>query len=309
MRQASDAPAGMASDRASIASRSVRLPGWLGRHWGTVLFIGPFLLYVLVFLLLSALRLLAQALIDPHGLTLRYIAELAQPQTVQAFSNSIVLSAVSAAVGLVFGGLAAYFILHPKAPKGLRSLLTSFSAVAANFAGVPLAFAFIATLGSLGMVTVWLKSLGIDLYASGFNLYSMSGLILVYGYFQIPLMIIVIIPAIEGLRREWREAAESLGARTWVYWRHVGLPILLPSLLSAYLLLFGNSFSAYATPYALTSGNIGLVPIEISNVLSGNVMLEPQAGAALALGMIAVMVVVMLLYALVARRANRWRGR
>ena len=305
MRQASDAPA----DRASIASRPVRLPGWLGRHWGTVLFIGPFLLYVLVFLLLPALRLLAQSLSDKHGLTLRYIAELAQPQTVAAFRNSIVLSAISAAVGLVLGGLVAYFMLRPSAPAGLRSLVTSFSAVAANFAGVPLAFAFIATLGSLGMVTVWLKSIGIDLYGGGFSLYGMSGLILVYAYFQIPLMIIVIIPAIEGLRREWREAAQSLGAGAWTYWRHVGLPILLPSLLSAFLLLFGNAFSAYATPYALTSGNIGLVPIEISNVLSGNVMLEPQAGAVLALGMIGVMIVVMVLYALVARRASRWSGR
>lgn len=304
MQHAALAPAG-----ADAVHRPQRLLHWLRRHWGTVLFTGPFLLYVLAFLLLPALRLLVQSVTDKHGLTLRYIAELAQPQTVAAFRNSIVLSAISAAVGLVLGGLVAYFMLRPAAPVGLRSLVTSFSAVAANFAGVPLAFAFIATLGSLGMVTVWLKSIGIDLYGSGFSLYGMSGLILVYTYFQTPLMIIVIIPAIEGLRREWREAAQSLGAGSWPYWRHVGLPILMPSLLSAYLLLFGNAFSAYATPYALTSGNVGLVPIEISNVLSGNVMLEPQVGAALALGMIGVMVVVMLLYALVARRANRWSGR
>ena len=282
MQSAASAPGG---SRAAPA----RNPGWLRRNWGAVVFIGPFLLYVLVFLLLPTLRLLLQSVSGEHGLTLRYLAELNQPQTVQAFRNSIVLSA--------------------QAPAGLRSLITSFSAVAANFAGVPLAFAFIATLGSLGTITVWLKAIGIDLYGGGFSLYSMSGLVLVYAYFQIPLMIIVIVPAIEGLRREWREAAQSLGAGGWAYWRHVGLPILLPSLLSAYLLLFGNAFSAYATPYALTSGNIGLVPIEISNVLSGNVMLEPQVGAALAVGMIVVMVGVMLLYAWVARRASRWSGR
>ncbi|WP_218919028.1 ABC transporter permease [Thiomonas intermedia] len=280
-----------------------------GGHWGAMIFIGPFLLYVAVFLLLPTLRLFSQAFSGDHGLTLQYVEALGQPQTVKAFINSIVLSAVSAAVGLIVGGLVAYFLLRPQAPRGLRSLVTSFSAVAANFAGVPLAFAFIATLGSLGMVTLWLKNLGIDLYGTGFSLYSMSGLIVVYAYFQVPLMIIVIIPAIEGLRREWREASESLGAGSWTYWRHVGLPILLPSLLSAYLLLFGNAFSAYATPYALTSGIISLVPIEISNVLSGNVMLAPQTGAALALGMIVVMVGVMLLYALAARRAGRWSGK
>jgi putative spermidine/putrescine transport system permease protein len=275
----------------------------------TLLFMGPFLFYVLAFLALPALRLFDQAFTGQHGLTFEYIAQLGQGQTVQAFVNSIVLSSISALVGLVVGGVVAYLILRPGAPRGLRSMVTSFSAVAANFAGVPLAFAFIATLGSLGMITGWLKGLGIDLYGSGFSLYSVTGLVIVYAYFQIPLMIIIITPALEGLRDEWREAAENLGADSWTYWRRVGLPILLPSLLSAYLLLFGNAFSAYATPYALTSGILALVPVEISNVLSGNVMLSQQTGAALALGMIFVMVVVMIIYAVVARRAGRWARR
>jgi putative spermidine/putrescine transport system permease protein len=278
-------------------------------NWLTLLFMGPFLLYILVFLLLPALRLFEQAFSGPHGFTLKYVAELGQAQTVQAFVNSIVLSSISALVGLVVGGVVAYLILRPGAPRGLRSLVTSFSAVAANFAGVPLAFAFIATLGSLGMVTIWLKGLGIDLYGSGFSLYSVTGLVIVYAYFQIPLMVIIITPALEGLRNEWREAAENLGAGSWTYWRRVGLPILLPSLLSAYLLLFGNAYSAYATPYALTSGLLALVPVEIANVLSGNVMLSQQTGAALALGMIGVMVVVMLIYAVAARRAGKWARR
>jgi putative spermidine/putrescine transport system permease protein len=275
----------------------------------TLFFMGPFLFYVMIFLVLPALRLFDQAFSGPQGLTLHYVAQLGQEQTVQAFANSIVLSSISALVGLVAGGVVAYLILRPGAPRGLRSMVTSFSAVAANFAGVPLAFAFIATLGSLGMVTGWLKGLGIDLYSSGFSLYSVTGLVIVYAYFQIPLMVIIITPALEGLRDEWREAAENLGADSWTYWRRVGLPILLPSLLSAYLLLFGNAFSAYATPYALTSGILALVPVEISNVLSGNVMLSQQTGAALALGMIAVMGVVMLIYAVAARRAGRWARR
>jgi len=276
----------------------------------TALFVGPFLLYVTAFLVLPALRLLTQAFSGAKGgVTLQYVAELAEPQVLHAFANSILLSAFSALVGLIVGGLTAYFAMGPNAPRGLRSFVTTFSAVAANFAGVPLAFAFIATLGSLGMITVWLKQWGIDIYAAGFSLYSLSGMVLVYAYFQIPLMLIVIAPALEGLRREWREAAENLGASAGDYWRHVGLPILLPSLLSAYILLFGNAFSAYATPYALTSGSLALVPIEISNVLSGNVMLAPQTGAALSIGMIVVMVVVMALYAVIARRVNRWGRR
>jgi putative spermidine/putrescine transport system permease protein len=275
----------------------------------TLAFVGPLVVYVIAFLVLPTLMLLAEAFSGKHGLTLKYVAALGQGQTVIAFRNSLVLSALAALVGVTAGGIAAYLVLRPGVPRGVRSLVTSFSAVAANFAGVPLAFAFIATLGSLGIITVWLKSAGVDLYGMGFSLYSLPGLVLVYAYFQIPLMIIVFTPALEALRLEWREAAENLGASAFDYWRHVGLPILLPSLLSAFILLFGNAFSAYATPYALTSGIVALVPVEISNVLSGNVMISQQTGAALALGMIVVMVGVMGVYALAARRIGRWGRR
>ena len=275
----------------------------------TLAFVGPLVVYVIAFLVLPTLMLLAEAFSGKHGLPLKYVAALGQGQTVVAFRNSLVLSALAALVGVIAGGIAAYLVLRPGMPRGVRSLVTSFSAVAANFAGVPLAFAFIATLGSLGIITVWLKSVGVDLYGMGFSLYSLPGLVLVYAYFQIPLMIIVFTPALEALRREWREAAENLGASAFDYWRHVGLPILLPSLLSAFILLFGNAFSAYATPYALTSGIVALVPVEISNVLSGNVMISQQTGAALALGMIVVMVAVMGVYALAARRIGRWGRR
>ena len=295
-----DLPAGRLA-RPGLAT-AARRPGSLL----TILFCGPFLAYVTAFLILPTLMLVAQAFTGAHGATLKYVATLGEGQTLIAFRNSVIVSAAAALVGLVFGGFAAAIVLRPDMPRWVRSLATTFGAVAANFAGVPLAFAFIATLGSLGIITVWLKSIGINLYGMGFSLYSLPGLVLVYAYFQIPLMTIVITPALEALRREWREAAENLGASSWQYWRHVGLPILLPSLLSAFILLFGNAFSSYATPYALTSGNVGLVPVEISNVLSGNVMLSPQTGAALALGMIVVMIVVMGIYALAAKRVGRW---
>jgi len=279
------------------------------RHWRRwslpVLFVAPLILFILAFLILPSLQLLLSAFSDGNGgLTLTYLASLRDSRT--AFENSILLSAASATVGTVIGGIAAYLVGGKNSPA--RPYVTAFSAVAANFAGVPLAFAFIATLGSLGMITLWLREAGIDIYRLGFNLYGLPGLVLVYAYFQIPLMLIVISPALEGLRKEWREAAEGLGATSGQYWRMIGLPILLPSLASAFVLLFGNAFSAYATPYALTSGALALVPIEISNVLSGNVMLEPQAGAALAIGMISIMAIVMLIHALASHRLKKWTG-
>ncbi len=139
----------------------------------------------------------------------------------------------------------------------------TFSGVASNFAGVPLALAFIFTLGQLGVVTLWLRGLGIiDLYPLGTSrIYSKLGLELVYLYFQFPLMVLIIAPAIDGLRPEWREAAENMGASSRQYWQRVALPILMPTLLGTIILLFGNAFGAYATAYQLTGGLIPLVPL------------------------------------------------
>ena len=268
-----------------------------------------FFAYIIAFLLLPSAAVLFGAFRGEHGLTLKYIEQLLQPRYVRAFRNSIELALTTALLGGLFGTLIAYLTLSPRTPAWLRTGITSFSGVAANFAGVPLAFAFVSTLGTMGLLTVWLRQQGFNLYDTGFSLFSFSGLVLTYLYFQIPLMVIIITPAVQGLRREWREAARNLGASPWQYWRYVGLPILLPSLLAAMVLLFGNAFAAYATPYALTSGNIALVPIEIGNVLSGNVMSSPQLGQALALGMIGIMALAMLAYTLLQRYTARWQRR
>ena len=270
------------------------------------LFIGAFIGVSAIFLVAPTVMLAIQAISDDEGWTLEYLLDLQQSRYWVAFVHSMQLSVASATVGVVAGALIAFAVLKPGTPRWLNQAVTSFSAVAANFAGVPLAFAFVATIGSLGLLTNLLKTIGIDLYGMGFSLFSITGLTVVYSYFQIPLMVIVITPAIQALRPSWREAAENLGASGLEYWRHVGLPVLAPSLLAGWILLFGSAFSAYATAYALTSGNIGLVTTEIANVLSGNVASEPQIGAALSVGMIVVMVVVLALSTWLTRRASRW---
>jgi putative spermidine/putrescine transport system permease protein len=269
-------------------------------------FMGAFMALAGLFVVAPTVVLAIQSVSGDHGFTLQYLVALGGENFRNAFRNSIVLSVVSAFVAVVAGGLIAYFVQQPGTPATVRSAVTSFSAVAANFAGVPLAFAFISTLGTLGLLTQALKGIGIDIYGLGFSLFSMTGLTLVYSYFQIPLMVIIITPALLALRPEWREATENLGASPAQYWRMVGLPVLLPSLISSFILLFGSAFSAYATAYALTSGNIALLTTEIANVLSGDVSSSPQTGAALSVGMIVVMVGVLLISSLFARRAARW---
>ena len=268
--------------------------------------IALFIAVAALFMVAPTVMLAIQSVTDDDGITTKYLRELGSENFVLAFRNSITLSVVSAAVGVVAGALIGYFVLKPGTPSVVRSIVTSFAAVASNFAGVPLAFAFVSTVGTLGMLTQGLKTVGIDIYGLGFSLFSMTGLTIVYSYFQIPLMVIIITPALLALRTEWRESAENLGATPGQFWRMIGLPVLLPSLIASFILLFGSAFSAYATAYALTSGNIALLTTEIANVLSGDVSSSPQTGAALSVGMIVVMVAVLLVSALFSFRASRW---
>lgn len=274
---------------------------WLG--------VTPFFLYAVLFLLYPSGSLVLGAFRNDQGeLTLAFVRDLLKPGALQAYRTSISISAVTAVLGGLLGLLMGYASASRGMPRWVRTGLTTFSGVAANFAGVPLAFAFIATIGITGVVTRFLRDgLGIDLYGAGFSLYTFTGLVIVYLYFQIPLMILVITPALDGLRREWREAALNLGANPAQYWRHVALPILLPSLLGAAVLLFGNAFGAYATAFALTSGQIPLVTVLIGQVRLGNVIANPHLGDALALGMVVVLVATMSLYALLQRWAARWQ--
>ena len=267
----------------------------------------PFFAYALVFLFLPAGQVMVGAFRDVEGgFTLDNLRTLFDEPYRTGFRQSIEVSLVTALVGGLLGFLIAYSAIRDGTPRILRSALTTFSAVAAYFGGIPLAFAFIATLGTIGVVTQFMAELGFNPYDHGFTVFSVTGVELAYLYFQIPLMIIVISPAIDGLRREWREAAASLGASSFQFWRHVGVPILMPSLLSAVILLFGNSFAAYATAYGLTAGFVNLVPIQIGFYLSGDVLDNPHLGQALAVGMFVVLALMMLLYIPLQRRASRW---
>lgn len=267
----------------------------------------PFFAYALLFLFLPSGQVMVGAFRDVDGgFTLDNLRTLFDEPYRTAFKNSVEVSLVTALAGGLLGFLIAYSTIREGTPRFIRSAVTTFSAVAANFAGIPLAFAFIATLGTIGVLTQFMAGLGWDPYDHGFTVFSKTGVELAYLYFQIPLMIIVISPAIDGLRREWREAAASLGASSFQFWRHVGVPILMPSLLSAVILLFGNSFAAYATAYGLTSGFVNLVPLQIGFLLSGDVLSNPHLGQALAVGMFVVLAVMMLLYVPLQRRASRW---
>jgi putative spermidine/putrescine transport system permease protein len=268
----------------------------------------PFLAYVVVFLLLPTAIITVGAFVKGDGAaTLSNFQDLSRSYVVSATVNSIFLSALTAIVGAFFGALLAYAIATGNPQGLLRRVVVSAAGVLAQFGGVTLAFAFLASIGPAGIVYVLAKQYGLNFYANGFWIYDLRGLQLVYLYFQIPLMVLVFLPAVDGIKPQWREAAESLGGSTWHYWRYVAGPLLAPAFLGCTLLLFANSFSAYATANALINQGGIILPQQIANALSSEVGLhEPGFAKAMAVTMIVIVVLVTVLYSLLQRRTSRW---
>ena len=269
----------------------------------------PLLAFIVAFLGLPLVAITRFSLQDSKGnFTLNNFSTITSGIYRDAFWLSFQLSVLSAAISLILGFVFALAVTRLPIPI-LKGLISTASGVFANTGGVPLAFMFVASLGTYGLLTDWLRKIGVDLYANSWTLYSFSGLLIVYLYFQVPLMILVSLPIIEGIKREWREAALTLGAPYSFFWRKVIAPIIAPQLLATFLLLFTNSFAAYATAAALTSGTLALVPIQIASLIASNVQVDgANTAMALGVGMVSIVAVAMTTYVLLERRVVKWKN-
>ena len=270
----------------------------------------PFALYVLVFLAIPTTLAVTTGFFDADGsLTWDNITGLFTPTILAAFGSSFWISAITAIIGAIVGALVCYALLGTRPDGALRTIVDSIASVLAQFGGVMLAFAFIATIGLQGLATLFIKNqLGVDIYADEFWLYQVPGLLLPYIYFQVPLMVITFMPALQGLKSQWAEANATLGGTRLTYWTRIAAPVLAPSFFGSLLLLFANAFSSYATAAALISQGAQIVPLQIRAALVSETVLgrENMAGS-LALGMIVVMVVVMWGYSVLQSRTSRWQ--
>ena len=209
----------------------------------------------------------------------------------QAIQHSLEISFWSSLFGIVIAILGSYSLR--KVDSRLRNFVNAFANMTSNFSGVPLAFAFIILLGFNGSITIMLKQAGI---IEDFNLYSKTGLIILYTYFQIPLGVLLLYPAFDAVREDWRESASLLGASSWQFWRHIGLPVLTPALLGTFVILLANALGAYATVYALTTGNFNVLPIRIAAMVSGDISVDPNMASALAVILVGLMTLVTLVH-------------
>jgi putative spermidine/putrescine transport system permease protein len=287
----------------SISIPAVQSPKKSNNTWAAWLGLVPFFIFGLAFEILPILTTIRSSFTNHNQFTLDFYRQAMEPLFLRSFVTTFKISITTALLGVIFGTLVGYAIITTR-NKLLRNVLTALSDVTTNFGGAPLAFAFIVILGSTGIITLLLKEVGIQLYPQ-FRIYSASGLTIAYLYFQLPLMILLIIPSLLGLKREWHEAALNLGASTFQYWLRVALPILLPSLASGFLLLFANSFGAYATAWTLTGSDVDLITIRIAALIRGEVQLAPELADALSIISLLIMLACVLGYTWLSNRARR----
>ncbi|WP_447751764.1 ABC transporter permease [Pseudomonas nicosulfuronedens] len=259
----------------------------------------PFALFFFAFQLAPLLWVMINSVRTGDGWGLANFSEIfGSPFYLQAIRYSLEISVWSSLIGLLIAVLGSYSLRQ--VDSRLRDFVMAFANMTSNFAGVPLAFAFIIILGFNGAITLLLKQAGL---IQDFNLYSKTGLIILYTYFQIPLGVMLLYPAFDALREDWRESAALLGASQWAFWRHIGIPVLTPALLGTFVILLANALGAYATVYSLTTGNFNVVPIRIAGLVSGDVFLDPNMASALAMVLVGLMTIITLAHQWLLRRS------
>lgn len=267
--------------------------------WLAALCLLPFAVFFFVFQVAPLLWVAIHSLNTADGWGLGNFQKIfASKFYLQAIKHSLQISFWSSLFGILIAILGSYSLRQ--VDSKLRDFVMAFSNMTSNFAGVPLAFAFIILLGFNGALTLLLKKLGV---IEDFNLYSKTGLIVLYTYFQIPLGVLLLYPAFDALREDWRESAALLGAGTWQFWRHIGLPVLTPALLGTFVILLANALGAYATVYYLTTGNFNVLPIRIAGLVAGDISLDPNLASALAMVLVGLMALITVVHQLLLKRS------
>ena len=263
----------------------------------------PFFLIAFLFEILPLANIVIESFSKTggNGFTLEHFVKIFTTRLYQqSIFNSLWISIFSALAGIIIAFLGAK--AANAASAKVRNIFTSVLNITSNFAGVPLAFAFMILLGNVGILTLIGKNYGISFLAD-FDLYTIN-VLLTYIYFQIPLATLLMLPIFGGLKKEWREAVGLLGGNSFHYWFKVAIPSLLPSILGTFSVLFANSLAAYGTAYALLSNNIALLPIRISQQYVGEVVQNQEFGCALSLVMMALMVLSILITNKLQKRAG-----
>lgn len=251
----------------------------------------PFLVLCVLFELIPIIYTIIRSFVpegEDFGFTLaNYINIFTKPLYQKVIVNSLIISILSSIIGLIVAFIGAKAVHESKGK--LNNIFMSILNMVSNFSGVPLAFAYIIMFGNVGVMTMIGSNYGIEFLAN-FPLYSIFGLLLIYVYFQIPLSTLLLIPAFDAIRKEWKESNALLGGTNFTFWTKIGVPILMPSILSTFSVLFANALAAYASAYALLMNNVSLLPIRLSEQFVGDLVQRPEFGSAIAVVLMVFMI-------------------
>nr|WP_088067580.1 ABC transporter permease subunit [Gottfriedia luciferensis] len=265
----------------------------------------PFVLFVLGFEIGPLMAMIKNSFFADDGIHHtfnQYITIFKSKFYLQGIKNSIVISMISAVISILIAVVSAYSFT--KFSRKIQNRLLMVANMTSNFEGIPLSFSYIILLGNNGLFTLLFAKLGWNLFGD-FNLYSWTGLILVYIYFQIPLAILLIYPSFQGIKQQWKEASKLLGGSTISFWFRIGIPVLLPSIVGTFSILFANAMGAYATAYALVGSNYNLLSLQIASLVASDVSLKPQLGSALGVLLAMTMIGAMWINERMMRRIRR----
>ena len=251
-----------------------------------LLFFVPLAGIILLFECVPLISMIVKSFMDGGRLSLaQYITIFKQPVYRVAIAYSLWITVLSTAVGLVIDFFTALALSRDRGVK--KSLYLSLLNLTSTFSGVPLTIAFITMLGTSGVFVLMSKAAGFA-PLSGYNLYSMSGMFVIYVYFQIPMGTLLLLPTMDKVRREWKEAARLMNAGDVRFWLQVGIPVMMPGILGTFNMLFANAIAAYATPYLLINNSIALLPVKIVDMFVGDVRQRPELGSALSMVMLGI---------------------
>jgi putative spermidine/putrescine transport system permease protein len=275
---------------------------------GVGLALAPFVVFIVLFEAIPVVVLLLGSIGWLDHPTLKYlIAVFAHPVYRQSVTNTVLVSGISSIIGAIAGTAIGYGLTATRHAR-LRGALVALANVTANSGGITLAFAFITVIGITGGLTIALKLVGVDLY-SFFSIYSIWGLVVVSVYFQVPLMIVLTLPAFAALRREWREASTSLGGSPLDFWRRIGVPILTPAIIAGAVLLFASGMGAFATALALMGGSANVMTTQVSVLRQGEIIFDPSQADAVATALLVFVALAVVVYHLIQARTLRWLAR
>lgn len=265
----------------------------------------PFLILSIMYMILPMLYIVTKGFFEP-GTTILSMVNFekifSKTIYIKCITNSLKLSFISTIIGLIISFITAMCLT--RVGSKTNSTIMAILSMTSNFAGLPLAFAFILILGNTGVFKAILAGLGWS-WLDGFNLYSYDGIMLIFIYFQIPLGTLLLVPSFEAIRNEWKEAATLMRASNLRFWCEVGIPNLVPGIFGTFGMLFANALTAYATVYVLVTNNFPLLPTKITNLFTGDAMPQEELGSAMSLIMILIMLLVILLCNLFVKMTYR----